>query len=122
MRSLGKFHVAFVDIILKLLYKSMPTLEEREHGTLCFSQTGEDGILNYLVPATGFYIDVGAHHPLRYSNTHMLYRRGWRGINIEPTPGAKKLFDLHRPEDLNLEVAVGRKTAKASFHVFEEGC
>jgi FkbM family methyltransferase len=111
-----------VDKVLKTLDKNIPTRAEREYGTLCFSQSGEDGILNYLLPSYGFYIDVGAHHPLRYSNTHMLYRRGWRGINIEPTPEAKKLFDLHRPGDLNLELAVGRLKTKETFYVFEEGC
>jgi hypothetical protein len=57
----------------------------------------------------GFYIDVGAHHPFRYSNTHMLYRRGWRGINIDPIPGAKIAFDRFRPGDINLEMGVGCK-------------
>lgn len=122
MSALKKFRRSCVDKIFKIMDKNIPSRAERVHGTLCFSQSGEDGILNYLLPSQGFYIDIGAHHPLRHSNTHMLYRRGWRGINIEPTPEAKKLFDLHRPGDLNLELAVGRNKTRATFYAFEEGC
>jgi hypothetical protein len=41
----------------------------------------------------GFYVDVGAHHPRRYSNTNYFYKRGWKGINIEPNPDALRIFD-----------------------------
>ena len=111
-----------IDLLSKRFEKNYYNPEEKKFGVMCFSQTGEDGILNSICPPLGFYIDVGAHHPLRYSNTHILYRRGWRGINIEPTPEAKKLFDLHRPGDLNLEMAVGRQKTKSTFYAFEEGC
>lgn len=40
----------------------------------------------------GFFIDIGAEHPYRLSNTLPLYRRGWRGINVQPTPGALNFF------------------------------
>lgn len=41
----------------------------------------------------GIYVDVGAFHPTKFSNTHLFYLNGWRGINIEARPGSKKLFD-----------------------------
>ena len=34
----------------------------------------------------GFYIDVGANHPLDHSVTKLFYEKGWSGINIEPSP------------------------------------
>ena len=95
--------------------------DEKKFGVMCFSQTGEDGILNSICPPQGFYIDVGAHHPIRYSNTHLLYRRGWRGINVDPTPGSMAVFEKFRPDDTNLEIAVGQKKGKKKFYVFEEG-
>ena len=104
-----------------MLDKTIPSRAEREFGTLCFSQTGEDGILNCLLPAQGFYIDVGAHHPLRYSNTHLLYRRGWTGINIDPTPASMKNFNKYRPRDTNLEIAIGESRRRRRFYVFQEG-
>lgn len=51
---------------------------------LCYGQDGEDLILDRMLErqADGFYVDVGAHHPVRSSNTYLFYRRGWRDINI----------------------------------------
>lgn len=95
---------------------------EKKYGVICFSQTGEDGILNSICANTGFYIDVGANHPIKYSNTHLLNRRGWRGINIDPNPGTKKLFDKYRPYDLNLELAISSKKQKKYLYIFEESC
>jgi len=69
---------------------------------------------------TGFFIDVGAHHPKRFSNTYYFYRRGWRGINIDATPGTKRLFDKARPRDLNLEVAVAEHPRDVVFYEFTE--
>jgi hypothetical protein len=53
-----------------------------------YSQEGEDMILNRIFEFrnSGFYIDVGAHHPMRFSNTYFFYRKGWRGINIDAMP------------------------------------
>ena len=40
----------------------------------CYSQEGEDMILRRIFEGhkNGFYIDVGAHHPRRFSNTFFL--------------------------------------------------
>lgn len=94
-----------------------------EWGYLSFSQSGEDAVLrNFLRnKRSGFYVDVGANHPVRFSNTYYYYLRGWRGINIEPMEGAKALFDRYRPLDVNLELAVGQ-AGKSEFFVFQETC
>ena len=74
-----------------------------------YAQEGEDLVVERMFPADmrGFYVDVGAHHPTRFSNTYRFYRRGWRGINIDPRPGIMELFDQIRPKDINHEAAVG---------------
>jgi hypothetical protein len=57
-----------------------------------YSIDGEDAILDSLYEGKpkykGFYLDIGAYHPLRYSNTHYFYEKGWNGINIDATPGS----------------------------------
>ncbi len=68
----------------------------------------------------GFYVDVGAHHPTNHSNTHLLYLEGWRGINIDATPGSMAEFRTLRPEDVNLEVGVGATTGSATFYEFQD--
>lgn len=90
-----------------------------------FSQEGEDLIVKRLFPVDmkGFYVDVGAHHPTRFSNTYLLYKQGWRGINIEPQPGVAEMFRSIRPGDINIEVAVGNGSVNsgyAKYVCFEE--
>lgn len=85
---------------------------------LAFGQFGEDVILATLLGkdrTKGFYVDVGAYHPLEYSNTYRFYKLGWRGINIEPNPESFKRFPKYRPRDTNLNFAISDKENKVSF-------
>ncbi|MDT7602101.1 MAG: hypothetical protein QOF61_98, partial [Acidobacteriota bacterium] len=84
-----------------------------------FSGAGEDMILHHLVGSDkmdGFYVDVGAYHPMHLSNTYFFYLKGWRGINIEARPGSRSLFDRVRPNDINLEVGVSRERGLLTYH------
>lgn len=89
---------------------------------LCYGQDGEDLILNRLLDgqARGFYVDVGAHHPVRFSNTYLFYRRGWRGINIDAMPRSMRKFERVRPRDINIECGVASSAGKLSYHRFNE--
>jgi len=89
---------------------------------LAYSQDGEDMILRRLFEgkARGFYVDVGAHHPYRFSNTCYFFRRGWAGINIDPNPDAIDAFRRDRPSDINVCVGVSDKAGELSFHFFNE--
>ncbi len=64
----------------------------------------------------GFYIDVGAQHPVIYSVTKAFYDRGWRGINVEPNPEYFQLLREERPKDINLNTAVGTYKGKVVFY------
>jgi FkbM family methyltransferase len=87
-----------------------------------YSQDGEDIIFNSLFKnkSNGFYVDVGAHHPYRFSNTYLLYKKGWSGINIDATPGTKKIFDQVRKRDINLELAISEKSGECYLYQFSE--
>lgn len=87
-----------------------------------FSQEGEDLLVGRVFDGqeTGFYVDVGAHHPTRFSNTCLLYRKGWSGINIDPMPGSMALFDKARPLDTNLELAISSTPGSVTLTVFDE--
>jgi FkbM family methyltransferase len=89
---------------------------------LAYSQDGEDMVLRRLFEGqrAGFYVDVGAHHPDRFSNTCYFHRRGWSGINIDPNPDAIKAFDRDRPADTNVCVGVSDVPGTLSFHFFNE--
>ena len=89
---------------------------------LSFSQEGEDGILQRLFERKplGFYVDVGSHHPKRFSNTYRFYLRGWRGVNIDPLPGSKARFDTSRERDINLEVGISDSPGELVYYAFQE--
>jgi len=92
------------------------------HRSKSFSQEGEDLVLTRYFDrqAKGFYVDVGAHHPFRFSNTYLLYLRGWRGINIDAMPGAMQAFDEWRPDDINLECVVSTDTTPRRYFQYDE--
>jgi FkbM family methyltransferase len=87
-----------------------------------YSQEGEDMILRRIFGylESGFYVDIGALHPRRFSNTYYFYRKGWRGINIDATPGSMKLFNEMRWKDINLEIAVANEKREMTYHIFNE--
>jgi FkbM family methyltransferase len=91
---------------------------------LSFAQEGEDVLLcelaGYNSNNLGFYVDVGAHHPCRFSNTAVYYLKGWRGINIDAEPNSMKLFRRHRPNDINLEIAISSSETERLFYRYNE--
>lgn len=91
-------------------------------GIVSYGQEGEDLLLSRLFSGKeqGFYVDIGAHHPIRFSNTYRLYRNGWRGINIDATPGSMEAFNNLRPDDINLEIAISDSVAPLTFYMFAE--
>lgn len=89
---------------------------------ISYGQEGEDLILERIFAGrpAGFFVDIGAHHPLRFSNTYLFYKKGWRGINIDPNPDSKKLFDAERPGDINLELGVSNQQGALQYYNFKE--
>jgi FkbM family methyltransferase len=75
---------------------------------ISYAQNAEDAVLARLFDQqpTGFYVDIGAGHPVLDSVTKHFYDRQWRGMNIEPM---RRMFDLllqERPRDINVHAAV----------------
>jgi FkbM family methyltransferase len=52
------------------------------------------------------YIDIGAFHPYKGSNTYKLYLKNWRGVVADPNPNKTKQFSTERPLDICLTKAV----------------
>jgi FkbM family methyltransferase len=86
------------------------------------SQEGEDLILRRIFAdqARGFYVDIGAHHPRRFSNTHEFYLRGWSGINIDPSSEAVRALVRERKRDTNLQLGVAEQPQTLVYHMFDE--
>lgn len=78
---------------------------------ISYAQNFEDVILNRVFKGKkdGFYIDVGAWHPVDHSVTKYFYDQGWSGINVEPSNIYWKLLQKFRPRDTNLKCAISDK-------------
>ena len=83
---------------------------------LSFAQNFEDLLLHRVFggQATGFYVDVGAYHPVNGSVTKAFYDSGWSGINIEPGSVFAELVAA-RPRDINLRMAVFDRPGEVVF-------
>ena len=118
-----RFRIGGIDKLEAQLQRAARTMElPQAHRQDGYSQEGEDLVLARLFEGrtTGFYVDVGAHHPARFSNTYLLYRKGWRGINIDAMPGAMAPFRRLRPDDINLEMMVSSDPTPRTFFLFDE--
>ncbi len=86
-----------------------------------FSQEGEDLVLRRIIrKSKGFYIDIGAHHPFRYSNTFLFYKLGWSGLNIDAMPGSMELFKKYRKRDINLEYGISNTEQELKYFIFNK--
>ena len=95
----------------------------KNYHTLSYSQEGEDMILKRLFETQekkGFYVDVGAHHPKRFSNTYYFYKKGWSGINIDAMPNSMNIFNRLRKRDINIEVPISATNQILKYYVFNE--
>jgi FkbM family methyltransferase len=90
--------------------------EEIRYFKYSFSQFGEDlAVLRYvdeLKISNGKYLDIGCFHPIHLSNTFLLYKNGWSGVNIDMNPDKIALFTIHRPNDVNLCCAISSSNQK----------
>ncbi len=65
--------------------------------------------------SNGFYIDIGAHHPVVDSVSKAFYDRGWRGIHVEPTSEYAALLRTHRPDEIVVQAAVSDNHEAITF-------
>jgi FkbM family methyltransferase len=83
-----------------------------------YAQTGEDVVLARLFTAQdGFYVDLGAGHPVYDSVTKHFSDRGWQGLNVEPLPEQFALLSAYRPRDVCRQVAVTDRPGRAVLYV-----
>ncbi len=87
-----------------------------------FSQFGEDLLIETALSALGIrqpsYLDIGANDPVVLSNTYLFYKRGGRGVCVEPDPFLAKRIQRRRRRDVCLAVGVsGGAEDAADFYV-----
>ena len=85
---------------------------------ISYAQNLEDVMLYRALKhiESGFYIDVGAQHPVIDSLTKAFSDRGWHGINIEPNLEYFPLLQQERPKDVNLNIALSSNKGKVPYY------
>ena len=83
-----------------------------------YSQWGEDlEIYNFFKDKKkGVYLDIGCFHPYIYSNTCLLYKKGWYGTNIDINQTSIDLFNIARPKDTNLCTTVNETNKEFTMY------
>ena len=68
----------------------------------------------------GVYIDLGCNHPIKYNNTYLLHKKGWRGINVDADKSSIKLFNTFRNKDYNVNCVLSDKEEIKDFYFYHE--
>lgn len=87
-----------------------------------YSFNSVDLIIEYLFKNknSGFYLDVGAQHPISNNNTYLLFKKGWSGINIDLDRKNIDLFKIARPNDYNLTYALSDKVEETDLFFYHD--
>ena len=90
---------------------------------ISWSQAGEDVMLTPFLrdriddaSYKGFWVDIGAHHPVLWSNTKMFSDRGWHGINVDASEDAIQRFHRCRKRDINVNVGIGEEPGALDYY------
>tara|TARA_Y100001958_G_C21136551_1_gene476438 strand:+ start:93 stop:794 length:702 start_codon:yes stop_codon:yes gene_type:complete len=106
----------FNNRILYFIYKLQKIYKDKfpnKH----FAEFAEDVMINRIFKNDnkGVYVDIGAYHPYKGSLTYLLFKKGWRGMNIDLSKTSIDLFKIARPNDLNICCAISNKTEKKTY-------
>ena len=87
-----------------------------------FTRYGLDLLLKHFFrdKKEGIYIDVGCFHPKLGNNTYLLYKKGWRGINIDVDSHTIEIFNYLRPRDYNKQIAVSDKSGEVDLYFYHD--
>lgn len=110
--------------LCRRIWSSFDEDHRRRGIEVSFSQSGEDILSLYALRRLGVtvpsYIDIGANHPTKFSNTYLFYLLGGRGLNIEPDPEMAALIRRERPRDETLNVGAGREAGELEFFIMAQ--
>ena len=101
-------------ILKKIYYK--------KYSKISYSISGVDLIIDRIFSKirAGVYIDLGCNHPIKYNNTYLLHKRGWKGINIDSDSKSIEEFNKLRKKDHNVNELVSSKKNKIKYYFYHE--
>ena len=106
-------------MILDSLFREIARAIKYSRGKRYYSETGEDSVLEGVFAGrVGNFLDIGASHPIIGSNTYFLYRKGWKGIAVEPQNQFNFAWKIARPKDRLLNCLIGAE-GRIKFYRFQ---
>ena len=104
---MSKFKIITKNKFLYWLYKIQKIFKNKKPNSH-YAEFAEDVMVNRVFKNfnKGFYVDIGAYHPYKGSLTYFLYKKGWRGINIDISKVSIDLFNISRQRDININCAI----------------
>lgn len=122
--------IEFFKKILPISFKeTISDLRARFNLDNSYSQCGEDLLVNFIFRNVMLekkdirYLDIGANHPIRLSNTYYFYKKNKNigGLLIEPNPNLAKRLKKYRPKDIviNVGVSPNKDSVKMKFYLCE---
>ena len=109
--------------LLKSLYFFVHRFYNRKNSVhKSFTRYGLDLLLKHFFrdKKEGIYIDVGCFHPKLANNTYLLYKKGWRGINIDVDSHTIEIFNYLRPRDYNKQIAASDKSGEVDLYFYHD--
>jgi FkbM family methyltransferase len=90
--------------------------------TISYAQRYEDLHLLRVFgeQASGFYIDIGAGHPVYDNVSFAFYLRGWSGVTVEPNPWLAQLSEAVRPLDIRVQSLAGAAPGESTYYLVED--
>ena len=101
-------------ILKKIYYK--------KYSKTSYAISGVDLIIDRMFSRLkkGIYLDLGCNHPIKYNNTYLLHKRGWRGINIDSDTKSIQEFKKFRPDDYNINTLISEKKSKIKYYFYHD--
>ena len=83
-----------------------------------YAEFAEDVMVNRILKKIekGFYVDIGAYHPYKGSLTYNLYNRKWNGMNLDISKSSIDLFNIARPNDININCAISEFNGETYYY------
>jgi FkbM family methyltransferase len=98
-----------VDVFFNIR-KLLANLKKKYFRLESHSQLAEDRIIEWALNLMDIekptYLDIGANHPRYLSNTYFFYKKGCRGVCIEPNPILCKELTKSRRRDVCIQAGI----------------
>lgn len=94
--------------------------KKKRPGHESFAQCGEDLILDFVLThilriERPYYVDIGAHDPVKFSNTYHFYLKGLNGVLIEPSAAKCEKLRKARPRDRVIHAGISSADGAAEY-------